>query len=227
MIKLASFNIRAGMGMDGIFNIERVTKKITSIPADFIALQEVDNGLSRSQRLDEAKIFSDATNMHYEFAKAIDFDGGEYGVALLSKVKPIATKRIPLPGSEEKRVLLICEFENAVVCCTHFSLTEEDRIKSVEILKAELCGKYNKPTFVMGDLNSTPDSKVIELLQQSFDVVSDSSIYTFPANAPKICIDYILQLKNPEIDTKVFDTYIDNDTEASDHLYISAEVKKI
>ncbi|MBO7299688.1 MAG: endonuclease/exonuclease/phosphatase family protein [Kiritimatiellae bacterium] len=226
MIKLASFNIRAGMGMDGIFNIERVTKKITSIPADFIALQEVDNGLSRSQRLDEAKIFAEATNMHYEFAKAIDFDGGEYGVALFSKVKPVATKKIPLPGSEEKRVLLICEFENVVVCCTHFSLTEDDRIKSIEILKSELCGKYNKPTFVMGDLNSTPDSKVVELLQQSFDVVSDATTYTFPANAPKICIDYILMVKNPSIKADLAEKYVDNDVEASDHLYISSTIEE-
>ena len=41
MIKLASFNIRAGMGMDGIFSIERLAKKLSSIPADFIALFSV------------------------------------------------------------------------------------------------------------------------------------------------------------------------------------------
>lgn len=225
MIKLASFNIRAGMGMDGIFNIERVTKKISSIPADFIALQEVDNGLSRSQRLDEAKIFAEATSMHYEFAKAIDFDGGEYGIALLSKSKPISTERIPLPGREEVRVLLICEFENVVVCCTHLSLTEEDQITSVEIIKKALVGKYNKPVFIMGDFNALPTSCVLDSFKESFNIISDTTKFTFPAVKPEICIDYILQLKDKNFPVKVIQTYTDDDTQSSDHLYVLASVE--
>lgn len=224
MIKLASFNIRAGMGMDGIFNVERVTKKISSIPADFIALQEVDKGLSRSQKLDEAKIFAEATNMHYEFAKSIDFDGGEYGIALLSKTKPISTERIPLPGREEVRVFLICEFEDVVVCCTHLSLVEEDQITSVGIIKKALCGKYNKPVFLMGDFNAQPTSCVLESFKESFNIISDTTKFTFPAVKPEICIDYILQLKAANFDTNAIEAFTDNDTQSSDHLYISAEI---
>lgn len=226
MIKLASFNIRAGMGMDGIFNIERLTKKLSSIPADFIALQEVDKGISRSQRLDEAKIFAEAIDMHYEFAKAIEFDGGEYGIALLSKAKPLSVSKFPLPGREEVRVLLVCEFENIVVCCTHLSLTEQDQITSVEIIKKVLIGKYNKPVFLMGDFNAQPASCVLESFRESFNIISDTTRFTFPSAKPEICIDYILQLKDSNFDIKDVDTYTDSDTISSDHLYVSVEIKE-
>lgn len=225
MRKLATFNIRAGMGMDGNFDIKRVSDKVSTIVADFIALQEVDKYLSRSNRIDEAQTIAEAANMYYEFAKAIDYDGGEYGVALLSKEKPMNVEKIPLPGREEARMLLICEFENIVVCCTHLSLTEADQIASVEVIKKALSNKYDKPIFIMGDFNAQSFSCVIKAFEESFDIISCTTKSTFPANKPEICIDYIMQLKDKRFDVKVSDEYVDNDREASDHLYVSVSVE--
>ncbi len=46
--------------------------------------------------------------MDFAFGKALDFDGGEYGVGILSKYKIDKSKVINLPsGDAEQRVVLI------------------------------------------------------------------------------------------------------------------------
>ena len=40
-----------------------------------------------------------------------------------------------LPGREEARALIMAEFEDYIYCCTHLSLTEEDRMTSLEMIK--------------------------------------------------------------------------------------------
>ena len=74
--------------------------------------------------------------MHACFAPAIDFDGCKYGIGLLSKKAPIHLQTMALPGREEARTLILAEFEDYIYCCTHLSLTEEDRMKSLDFLKA-------------------------------------------------------------------------------------------
>ena len=224
IIKLATFNIRAGKGAADVFDRTRVCKKIPEIKADVVALQEVDKGLKRSCYMDEPTHIGQMTHMHSVFAKAIDFEGGKYGVAMLSNEVPIATRTVPLPGSEEKRVLLICEYKDYVVCCAHLSLVHEDRMSSIEIIESELCGHYNKPVFLMGDFNTKPDSAEIIRFEEKFKILSDMAKPTFPSTCLEICIDYILLLRECEDKVEIIETYTDDDNEASDHVYVSVKV---
>lgn len=75
------------------------------------------------------------TQMHAYFAPAIDYDGGKYGIGLLTKEIPVSLKTMTLPGREEARALIMAEFDNYIYCCTHLSLTEEDRMASLELIK--------------------------------------------------------------------------------------------
>ena len=52
---------------------------------------------------------------------------------------------------------ILAEFEDYIYCCTHLSLTEEDRMKSLEIVKS-LIASYKKPLFLAGDMNAEPES---------------------------------------------------------------------
>lgn len=226
MITLASFNIRAGFGMENSYKLQRAIDKISTINADFIALQEVDVNIPRSEHTNIPKTIAEAVNMHYVFGKAIDYAGGEYGIALLSKQAPISTKKVLLPGLVETRALIISEFESAVVCATHFSLHEEFQLQAVDIIRNELCGKYDKPVYIMGDFNATPDSATITKLKDIFTILTDTTIPTFPADNPRICIDYIMCLKENADKVDVVETYTDDDKVASDHVYISIKVKK-
>ena len=50
--------------------------------------------------------------------------------------------------------------------------------------------------FFAGDINSNPDTKAIAILKKGFTILSDVSDNTFPSDAPRCCIDYIM------VDTK-------------------------
>ena len=189
-LRVMAYNIRVGKGLDLVNDLGRTAGVILASGAQVVMLQEVDSVTSRTGRMDQALELGRLTGMHALFASAIDHAGGKYGVALLSKEKPLSVKRVPLPGREEGRVLLIAEFDNFVAASTHFSLTQQDRVASAKIIIEEVA-RYNKPVLVGGDFNAQPGSETIELLNQNFNMLTDGVTFTFPANEPDRCIDYI------------------------------------
>lgn len=132
-LRVMTYNIRNGIGMDEKADIMRTAEVIRRHGADIVAMQEVDSCTNRSDCTDIAKQLAEATGMHATFVPAIDYDGGRYGVALLSRTQPVSIRRIPLPGREERRTAVIAEFPEYAVCCTHLSLTPDDQIASVGI----------------------------------------------------------------------------------------------
>ena len=134
-LKLMSYNIRNGIGIDNIQDIDRIARVILREAPDLVALQELD---SATLRVDGRYIPGELgrmTGMHATFGRAIGFAGGSYGIGLLSRTEPLAVRSIPLPGREEARVLLMAEFPDYTVCITHLSLTPEDRLASLPIIR--------------------------------------------------------------------------------------------
>ena len=74
---------------------------------DIVGLQEVDQFVNRSGKQDTLKILSEASGLeYYAFFKAINHDGGEYGLGILSRYPIVSSKTTKLySGSEEQRVL--------------------------------------------------------------------------------------------------------------------------
>jgi len=212
-IRILSYNIRNAKGMDNITDYQRITKIITQSKASIIALQELDSVTQRSKGVDVLKELSTTTGMYASYGAAIAFQGGKYGVGVLSKEKPLNQQTIPLPGTEEPRVLLIVEFENYVVFNTHLSLTEKDRISAVKIIE-EAIKAYQKPVLLAGDLNDTPGSTMMQLLQHHFQLLS-SNAFSFPSDKPDRCIDYILMHHKQKV--SVLQAEVLNEPVASDH----------
>lgn len=94
---------------------------------DVIALQELDSMTQRSNALDVLHELSLKAQMYPVYAPSIDFQGGKYGIGILSMKKPLSCFRMALPGREEKRTFLLVEFKKDYVACVHFSLTAEDQ----------------------------------------------------------------------------------------------------
>lgn len=187
-----TYNIHHAEGMDGKYAPERIAQVILQESPDVVALQEVD---SASRRVDGRYVAGDiaqGTGMHATFAGAIPLQGGKYGVALLSKLAPKAVTRLPLPGSEEKRVLLIADFGRYVVCCTHLSLTEADRLQSIPLIRKALRKYRHKPVFIMGDFNDTPSSAFMRQLGKHFQVLTSKVTPTYPYDQPREVINYIV-----------------------------------
>ena len=136
-LRIMSYNIRNGRGMDEVTDLGRIADAICKVAPDVVAVQEVDSVTGRSGGIDVLRTLGERTLMFPTYAPAIDFDGGKYGVGMLSKEKPVSYRYIALPGREEERVLLWVEFERYIFCCTHLSLTPEDRMLSLPILRRE------------------------------------------------------------------------------------------
>ncbi|MEA5080130.1 MAG: endonuclease/exonuclease/phosphatase family protein, partial [Dysgonamonadaceae bacterium] len=196
-IRLMSYNIRNARGMDNVTNYQRVVDVINSAKPDIIAIQELDSVTNRSNGSDVLDVLSRNTFMYPSYAAAINYDGGKYGVGILSKEKPLSVKRVALPGREEARILLIVELGSYYFGCTHLSLNAEDRLQSVEAIKRE-AKKLDKPFFFAGDMNSTPDSPEQNSLKEVFTSLVSPNGNTYPADEPTICIDYIYGYKERE-----------------------------
>ena len=169
---IMSYNIRNGRGMDDVTDFRRTAAVINKVCPDVVAVQEIDSVTGRSGGKDVLREIAGLTLMHHMYAPAIDYDGGKYGIGMLSKEKPLGYRYLPLPGREEARALLVVEFEKYIYCCTHLSLTEEDRMLSLPVIR-QVAASANKPFFIAGDMNAHPGSEFIRQLQNDFVILTE------------------------------------------------------
>ena len=223
-LKLMSYNIKNANGMDNVCNFQRIANVINNTAPDVVAIQEVDSMTNRSGQKYVLGEIAERTQMHGYFAPAIDYDGGKYGIGLLTKQVPLRLQSLPLPGREEARTLILAEFTDYIYCCTHMSLTEEDRMKSLELVKA-FTSSSTKPLFLAGDMNAEPESGFIKELQKDFQILSNPKQHTFPAPDPKETIDYIAMLKQNAKGFAVISAKVINEPMASDHRPILVELR--
>lgn len=226
-MKIMTYNVMHCEGLDGKIDVARTASVIMSENPDFACLQEIDWRTFRSSGIDEPTELARLTGMHATFARAIFFDGGQYGVMVLSRKKPIDVLQLPLPG-EEPRVLLVCEFKDCVIATSHLSVSDrKERETSVPIIRKAF-SRYGKPVFFTGDWNATPDSDVLRSLGEFLVVVSDRSCRTFHGRAmdgPQVelgdntpfCIDYVAVDSGHASDFEVVDTHVVEDRITSDH----------
>src|SRR5205807_4129654 len=90
-IRVMTYNIHVGVGMDKKLDLPRIASVINQQHPDLVGLQEVDRGVERTQRKDEIAELAKLTKMDYAFAFNLKYQGGQYGVAILSKSSILAT----------------------------------------------------------------------------------------------------------------------------------------
>ena len=156
------------------------------------------------------------------YAPSITFGGGKYGIGILTKQKPISVRSIPLPG-KEPRVLLICEYEDYCVANTHLALQESNRLQSLDIIVRE-AKRWDKPFLIAGDWNATPDSKFIREMSRYFWLLNNTDAFTYPAEQPSRCIDYIALYKGKK-NVRVKKSYVVPEAIASDHRPVVVKIK--
>ena len=232
-VRFMTYNVRIFCGMTHpnvgktVESVPAIRDRLTSLinwaDADFVALQEVDYQTERSGWDDQVGRLAEETGMYGTFVDAIDRSKGKYGVGLLSREKPLHVKRIQLPGSEELRVMMIAEFTDCCVVCTHFSLTPEDRVTSVGILTAA-CEGITKPILIGGDFNETPADAAIGMMKRRFTLLTDPEP-SYPADAPQWCLDYVWGMNLSEGADAVRQKILLDEKEASDHRPWIVDVK--
>jgi endonuclease/exonuclease/phosphatase family metal-dependent hydrolase len=222
-VRILSYNVRNCRGLDNITDYKRVADIITRISPDVVALQELDSATTRSAGIVVLNELARYTNMFRSYSASIIFQGGKYGIGVLSKIEPMNWRVVELPGREEKRSMLVVEFKDYIFCCTHLSLTEEDRAASVNIINDALKGN-SKPVFLAGDLNSVPGSSVIKNMEIGWVMLNDPQVPTIPADNPQKCIDFIFAAKSTKHTFQTKQTTVEHEPLASDHLPVWVDV---
>lgn len=198
-LRVLSWNIRTGRGMDGKPDLDRIAAVIRAADVDLVALQEVDRGTRRSKGVDQpAELARQLPGYTPFFVAAMPYDGGEYGVCLFSRLPVRGTRRIALPtdGKHEPRAAALLEVEwgarMITFVGTHLA-NEDDGMRRVQAkaLAAELekCG----PAVLAGDFNAEPDAESLKELVRDWTLTwPGPAPKTYPADQPTVAIDHIL-----------------------------------
>jgi endonuclease/exonuclease/phosphatase family metal-dependent hydrolase len=228
-VSVLTYNIYHGEDANGGSNLDAVAGIINSLKPDLVALQEVDNKTQRAKGLDLTAELSRRTGMKGIFGKAMDYDGGGYGEAVLSRRPVIETKNNPLPhtAKAEPRAALEVHIKlpggvKMAFVGTHL---DHQRDQSNRMMQAkritELYENSDLPMILAGDLNATPGSDPINLLlgQWSYAAV-DNPKPTHPSTRPARKIDYIMY--KPKDRFKVVEVRVIEEKVASDHCPVFA-----
>jgi endonuclease/exonuclease/phosphatase family metal-dependent hydrolase len=140
--------------------------------------------------------------MYYAYARHFAFDGGSYGIGILSRhpLSNVKDHRIILTsaGTEDAatRALLTADVvvgDTKVTFATvHMDYRDSNSryAQSEELVK--LFGETEQPVILTGDFNARPGTKEILKLQTVFTDATDDTAITFPAVKPLNKIDYIM-----------------------------------
>ncbi len=204
-VSVLTYNIHHAEGVDGRLDLERIAEVIRKSGADVVALQEVDQGVSRSNNVDQPQRLAELLGMQFAFGANIDLQGGKYGNAVLSRFPIRAWKNHMLPnvdGGEQRGVLQVdIELPNQVplrFLATHFDHRPKSAQRLASAVMINDLFTAAEPHLCMclaGDLNAIPDSDVLDKIREHWVLPTDQTQATIPVNQPSRKIDYILMKK--------------------------------
>jgi endonuclease/exonuclease/phosphatase family metal-dependent hydrolase len=234
-LKVLCYNIHHALppSKKDSIDLDAIAQVITKSQADLVALQEVDVHTRRSGPFNQAEELGRKTGLTPYFIKAIDYDGGEYGVAILSRFPVTNLKRYPLPTKEgsggEPRVLGAATIalpgnRQIVFACTHLDAQSDSVNRDLQIHAiAEVLKNSTLPVIIAGDFNAVPGSSIIRVLDSYFKRTCDPCDFTIPVDKPKKAIDFIAF--SPERKFRVKKHEVIPEHYASDHLPVFVELK--
>jgi len=211
-------------------DVEAIAKVINAEKPDFVALQEVDVNTERSGKgKNQAKQLAELTGMAFYFSKAIDHQGGEYGVAVLSRFPIMDSVRFSLPihadKPEENRTVaaitvMLPSKQKMIFASTHLGLKEPNRLLQAETIINHF-GKTEVPMILAGDFNAVPESPVMAVFNPYFTSSCSDCKPTIPVANPSKTIDFILYKKGNKLKSE--ETRVIDEKYASDHLPVVAD----
>jgi endonuclease/exonuclease/phosphatase family metal-dependent hydrolase len=206
------YNIHAGTDTARQDNLERVAELVRRTGADLVLLQEVDRNTQRSGPTDQPAVLARLTGYSVAFGRTIGFQGGDYGIALLSRW-PIRRDTLILLGvtappgrtteGREQRGVLLAMVDAPggplAVLNTHLDASGEDLWRAQEIagvLRAAATVDAQVPLIIGGDLNARPESPIHQTMgaagfRDAWPTCGTGDGMTFPVNAPARRIDYL------------------------------------
>lgn len=212
-IRVLVYNIHAGTRASGEGNLPEVAELVRNTGADVVLLQEVDRETERSGRVDQLAVLEGRTGFHGVFGRTLRYQGGGYGIAVLSRW-PIASHalqplRVDPPqeragGSYEPRgalwIRMSAPGRGLGVVNTHLDASSRDTYRRQEVASVLATADRLRTevpwTVVGGDFNAEPGTATIESMRaagwtDAWEACGDGTGFTFPSEAPVKRIDYL------------------------------------
>ena len=220
-ITVATYNICHGRYVD--LDWSRIASVIREAGADMVGFQEIDMGTNRIGGLDTVAALTAATGLtHALFVPAMDYDGGQYGTAILSRF-PIADSGIlPLPSaSYEPRAFgyVTVETEDGTpltMLNTHLSYESHTQQDIQFAYIADWMGKHltpDTPAVLTGDFNTEDFSAFSPVRSLGYALVNDTAHEFKTFRKDPVAIDNILYREGSMIPAE----YGMIESDASDH----------
>jgi endonuclease/exonuclease/phosphatase family metal-dependent hydrolase len=246
-LRVVTYNIHHGEGLDGKIDLPRIAKVLLAAEPDVVALQEVDQGTRRAGGVDQPAELARLTGMEVVFGRNIDYDGGGYGTAVLTKL-PIRSHQsvklksfyAPTATNPEQRGVQVLELGDAdgpglSFLCTHLDYRppDDERMASAKTINGLALERGEELAILAGDLNATPQSRVIAEFAKEWRVVGAKPqaaggakpLLTFPADKPDRWIDYVLV--RPAERWEILEMQVLEEAVASDHRPLLAVLRRL
>ena len=161
LIRTATLNIH---GAESYPKLQSIARTITDEAVDIIGLQEVKRGTDTGSVSDSLKVLSELTGLeYYSFCKTLNYDGGIYGTAILSRFPIVAEdswKLDGVKGIEPRYLSYVCaltdmgpvDFFNTHLCANAMYIKSINIASMVYYLRATGVRRF----LVSGDFNCSP-----------------------------------------------------------------------
>lgn len=221
-LRVGVYNVKHGLGMDSVIDLERIAEVLRPLDADVITLQEIDRGVERSGGVDQARRLGALLGMSAHFGDFMPYQGGEYGMAVLTRLPVLGVENHRLPDGDEPRTALEVRVAVGVegvpvsVVGIHLYRTPEERLSQAQAVH-EAFEKVEHPVVLAGDFNSRRGDRILSFLQGAdwFVVDKDGPFETFPSDEPAREIDFIML--RPASAFEIVEHRVIDERVASDH----------
>lgn len=208
-LTVMSYNIRHcapyyGTSETTTANVNNVAEVLKKIKPDVVFLQEVDKNTTRSLGIDQAKKLAELSGYpYYQFFKMMDYQGGEYGLAILSTLQMKEAETHTLPSEIDGQVItgnnamgtakITFNSTDIYLAVVHLSVNQSDRDKQLPYILDKIIAKKNGVVLFAGDFNAIPSNGTIATLDAAgfIRTNTDPAKFTIPSNAPNRELDYI------------------------------------
>lgn len=254
-IRVLSYNIHKGVGMDDKIDLLRIAKVLLTERPDIVALQAVDQNTGRSKGVDQAAVLGKLTGMKAVFSRAMDFDGGAYGNAVLTKfpVRSEETVKLkmfpePQPNKAEQRSLQVVELgekdgPGLLFLCTSLDYRPDnaERMDSARTINELVEKRGGEPAILAGTLNFYPGFEVPREFAKMWQIAGVDSAgtkflterigkgpkfpLTYPANKPTFSANYVMY--RPAARWQVVELRVLDEKVASNHRPVLAVLRRV
>jgi endonuclease/exonuclease/phosphatase family metal-dependent hydrolase len=155
--------------------------------------------VERSGSVDEAAALGERLGMQHAFGAFMEYQGGQYGMGILSRFPITRATPVRLPDGNEPRVALAAELRlpdgrALMVVNVHFDWVSDDafRFRQAGALTTFL-DSLSIPYVLLGDFNDEPGSRTLALFQRRATEVrkpADDHL-TFSSTDPVKEIDFV------------------------------------